>query len=67
MPDPVKQPVRRDVDDDDLSILDAIKSLWKSRQNPKPQEGGAGGKVRERKIDQMVDDAVAGAPATDEY
>lgn len=61
MADPVAPVRRREVDDDDLSILDAIKSLWQSRKNPKPEDGGAGGKVRKRKIDEMVDDAVSGA------
>lgn len=63
MADPVKQPVvrRREIDDDDLSILDAIKGLWNTRKAPKPEEGGPGGKVRRRKIDEMVDEAVSGA------
>jgi hypothetical protein len=58
-----KIPVRktRDLDDDDIGILDAIKSLWQSRKAPKPQEGGVGGKMRRRKIDDIVDEAVAGA------
>jgi hypothetical protein len=62
MADPVVPAKKtRDLDDDDIGILDAIKSLWKSREKPKPQEGGIGGQMRRRKIDEVVDEAITGA------
>jgi hypothetical protein len=65
MADPVPAKKRREIDDDDIGLLDSIRNFFTqgARGNTKDivEKGGPGGQARRRKIDDIVDQAVKGA------